>query len=410
MFPFKLPLVLDGATGTALAKQGLTAGECAAQYILSHPEQVRKLQRGYVAAGADCLYTPTFTAGEVFLSEYGLADKTEEFTMKLTALCKESAGENTLVGGCMGDFLLHKEEISPGEFLAAVEQYARQARYFKQAGVDFLVAESMVSLASCRAAALGALPSGLPLFITVYADFEDEPPSPQELCTPRDNCLLSMLITLQEMGVAAFGVNCHRPQNSEALMAALSPYAKIPLICKPAAGAAPGGGISPREFAGYAEEAVKAGAQMAGGCCGTDETHIAALKKQTDSFDFSSLKLKKEPAVPIAADANQLYFLYENAIFSPPLVCSVDMSEEILEAENSGADVLRIALVSGEDAWNFAENAYMAKLPVCFSAARAEFLVTALSLYHGRAMVDSRSGIDVGLLGKIVAPYGALVY
>ena len=43
-FPFKLPFVLDGATGTELIKRGLPAGVNVQSWMLDHPEAIHEIQ------------------------------------------------------------------------------------------------------------------------------------------------------------------------------------------------------------------------------------------------------------------------------------------------------------------------------------------------------------------------------
>ena len=54
----RFPLILDGATGTELQKHGYAGDVSAEQWTLAHPDILREIQRGYVAAGSQVLYTP----------------------------------------------------------------------------------------------------------------------------------------------------------------------------------------------------------------------------------------------------------------------------------------------------------------------------------------------------------------
>ena len=68
----RFPLILDGATGTELQKRGYTGDVCAEQWTLDHPDAIIDIQRGYVAAGSQVVYTPTFGANRRKLEESGL--------------------------------------------------------------------------------------------------------------------------------------------------------------------------------------------------------------------------------------------------------------------------------------------------------------------------------------------------
>ena len=83
-------LLLDGATGTALASRDLTTADyggealfgCHEALVLHRPDVVLDLHRGYLAAGADIVETDTFGATPVVLAEYGLADHCREINRR----------------------------------------------------------------------------------------------------------------------------------------------------------------------------------------------------------------------------------------------------------------------------------------------------------------------------------------
>ena len=74
-------LVLDGAMGTSIQKLGLTADDfggaqyegCNEYLVLTKPDAIAQVHRGFLEAGADILETDTFGATSVVLAEYELA-------------------------------------------------------------------------------------------------------------------------------------------------------------------------------------------------------------------------------------------------------------------------------------------------------------------------------------------------
>ena len=78
-----LPLILDGATGTELQKMGYKGEICAEQWTLDHPDVIIAIQKGYIDAGSNIVYTPTFGGNRVKLEENGIFNKTEEYNEKL---------------------------------------------------------------------------------------------------------------------------------------------------------------------------------------------------------------------------------------------------------------------------------------------------------------------------------------
>ena len=74
----QFPLILDGATGTELQKRGFTGDVSAEEWVLAHPEAIADIQRGYVQAGSQVLYCPSFGANRQKLEEHGIFNKTAE--------------------------------------------------------------------------------------------------------------------------------------------------------------------------------------------------------------------------------------------------------------------------------------------------------------------------------------------
>ena len=101
---------------------------------------------------------------------------------------------------------------------------------------------------------------------------------------------------------------------------------------------------------------------------------------------------------------------YDRLELGPPLPCTADMSSVLMQQESGGFDVVRIRIDSPEDAQDFAQNEYMAHLPVCFLSHDEISLKLALMLYNGIALVDSQSSLPRKTLEKIAAKYGAVVY
>jgi 5-methyltetrahydrofolate--homocysteine methyltransferase len=87
---------------------------------------------------------------------------------------------------------------------------------------------------------------------------------------------LEALLTLQSMGADAVGCNCSTgPETMLQIIAAMKPYAKVPLLAKPNAGlpklvnGRTEFDMQAAEFASYAKPLVAAGVNLIGGCRGS---------------------------------------------------------------------------------------------------------------------------------------------
>ena len=107
----RFPLILDGATGTELQKHGYAGDVSAEQWTLAHPDIMREIQRGYVAAGSQVLYTPTFGANRQKLEERGIFNRTADFNRRLAALSREAADGRAWIAGDLAPTVRHRSRI-----------------------------------------------------------------------------------------------------------------------------------------------------------------------------------------------------------------------------------------------------------------------------------------------------------
>ncbi|MCC6227585.1 MAG: homocysteine S-methyltransferase family protein, partial [Microthrixaceae bacterium] len=97
----KKVLVFDGAMGTSLQTQNLTAehfgGEqyngCNDYLVISYPEAVEKVHRSFMEAGVDVLETDTFRSNRITMKEYGLQDRIIEINKAAASLARRIADE-----------------------------------------------------------------------------------------------------------------------------------------------------------------------------------------------------------------------------------------------------------------------------------------------------------------------------
>ena len=281
--------------------------------------------------------------------------------------------------------------------------YAHQALALKRGGVDLLIADTMNTISQSRAAILGCRQTGLPVMVTLNVEEDGE------TCMGSD--LISALIICQKLGAAAFGLACcDRPNKLYHHIEEMATYAKIPLIVRPRAGESFEQLLSPQEMALEMKGLLERGATLAGGCCYTTPEHIREIGRMMAEFDFSRVKIPKEDAQTILmAGATEPYFLDEYFEQSEPVFCRRDMSDELLELEESGADVATIRVETIDDAYCFALNAHMLHMPVSFLSDSEEALEMALLLYNGCAFIDARSSIDESVLLNLAKGYGAIL-
>lgn len=396
-FPFPLPLLLDGATGTMLQAAGMPAGACTEAYLLDRPEALA-FQSLYVReAGAQAVYAPTFGANRVKLAPHGLGDRVAEVNRRLVSLCREQAGPETLVGGDLSPLGLFAPPVGETPLEELVEIYREQALALEEAQVDFFVIETMLQAPELRAALLAVREvSHKPVFVTVTCDSRGRTVTGLDV-----RCALLMA---QSMGAAAFGLNCSTgPRDMLAAMELLTPFSKVPLLAKPNAGLPQMEGdravfsMAPREFVSYTVDFARLGVGLFGGCCGTTPEHLRALGEALKSA---------APAAP-AGDGEwccteRLWFSPEGRNFSQELLCGEDLEEELPDWEEDEVCLI-LRDLEGVEALERAQ--YGLGVPFCLEAEEEQVLEQALRRFHGRACC--RGAFDSDFRDKMSRVYGA---
>ena len=352
------------------------------------------------------LCTPTAQADSVTLQKWDAQQQMEPYNEQLARLTVEScrqAEQKTLAAGVIAPLELLAEPFGETPFFELVNIYAHQAFALQRGGVDLLIADTMTTLSQSRAAILGCRQTGLPVMVTLNVEEDGE------TCMGSD--LVSALIVCQKLGAAAFGLSCcDRPEKLYRHIEEIAPYAKVPIIVRPRAGEDFDHLLSPEQMAQQMKGLLQRGATLVGGCCYTTPQHIRAIGQMMSDFDFAGVHIRKEDSDTILmAGATEPYFLDEYFDQTESVYCRVDMSDELLELEHSGADVATICIETVDDAYNFALNAHMLHMPVSFLSDSEEALEMALLMYNGCAFVDSRSDLDETILERLAKGYGATV-
>ena len=423
-------LLLDGATGTELAKRGMPAGVCPELWVREHPEAMREIHRRYLAAGSDIVYAPTFGGNRCKFAEFGLADRVHEIVSALAAAAKADVPDALVFGDIAptGKFV---EPYGDLPFEEAVAIFRESAQALRDGGVDGFAIETMMDLQEARAALLAVREVAPDLPVLVTMTFE---PGGRSLTGVHP---VAALNALQSLGADAFGCNCSTgPGEMAEIIAAMAPYARIPLVAKPNAGLPrlEGGRtvfpMGPDEFSACSEALVTAGAGILGGCCGTSPAHIARLSEATENVPPPRL-----PASPPALISSVSEFV-PVSVNTPFTVIGerinptgkkafqaelrenrTDMALDFaLQQLAAGAKILDINMgLSGIDEAGMMRRTLTRLLkavaaPLCIDSTDPGTVETALRLYPGRALLNSVSAEKKKLeqILPLAAKYGAM--
>ena len=302
-------LILDGAWGVMIQKEGLTEEDFRGEQFADHdhplkgdndllcltrPDIITKLHDAYYEVGADISETNTFNATSISQSDYALESVVRELNLAAARLARESADRWTdkephkprFVAGAVGP-LSRTLSISPDvndpgarsvTFDEVYDAYREQVLALHAGGVDLFLVETVFDTLNAKAA------------IKAIMDLEDDGLEPLPIwisgtITDRSGRTLSgqtveaFWNSVKHARPFAVGLNC-------ALGADLMrPHiAELSRVADTLVSAYPNAGL-PNAFGEYDEEPHETGhslhewaeaglVNIVGGCCGTTPDHI----------------------------------------------------------------------------------------------------------------------------------------
>lgn len=268
-------LLLDGATGSNLMAKGMPRGVCTELWVLEHKEIIQELQKAYVDAGSKIIYAPTFGANRINLTDRGIADRIEELNHTLVGYAKEAAGTKAYVAG---DITTSGKIIAPDSgytYDMAFQNYQEQIHILNDAGVDCIIAETMINIEETLAAVDAARTvCELPIMCSMTVEADGSIFS--------GGNAIEAAVALESAGADAVGINCSvGPDQLVSIVRNLKECVSIPVLVKPNAGMPLiddfGNAIYSMDAASFAKHMkvlVENGANIIGGCCGTTPEFI----------------------------------------------------------------------------------------------------------------------------------------
>ena len=282
-------IYFDGGMGTMLQKQGLKPGELPELWNVEHPDIITDIHRQYLNAGANIITTNTFGINSLKHTNY------DELISSAINCAKNAVDgyDNSFIAfdiGPLGKFL---EPIGDLPFDDAVEIFAQNVRVAKECGVDLIIIETMTDSYETKAAVLAAKENcDLPIFVTnVY----DENGKTLTGATPE-----AMVAMLEGLGVSALGINCSLgPDKMVKLIERFRNCSSLPIIANPNAGLpeVENGktvySMDAELFSDYVLNLAKAGANILGGCCGTEPEFIQKTVEKTKHVHLNLVENKE---------------------------------------------------------------------------------------------------------------------
>ena len=317
-------LVFDGAMGTNLESQGLTAEHfggrglagCNDNLNLTFPSAVEKVHMSFLEAGVDVIETNTFRANRFTLKEFGLEGKVHAINKAGAELARRLADQFSsalhprFAAGSIGPSgILPSLDQSSAGFDDLKEAFREQAAALIAGGVDLLLLETQQDILEVKAAIHG--------IHLAFGDCSRRVPIQAQVTLDANGRMLlgtdisAVLAILEGIGIDIIGINCSTgPEAMRGALSILAQASRLPITCLPNAGIPVNINgkavypLSPADFAetmaGYASEF---GLNVVGGCCGTTPEHLRLL---VNTLNNQSMTHRKPNAASRLSSAFQV--------------------------------------------------------------------------------------------------------
>jgi S-methylmethionine-dependent homocysteine/selenocysteine methylase len=201
-------LILDGALGTELHRRGVNIRLplWSAASIRENPDIVQRIHEEYIHAGADIITTNTFRTDTRTYQKAGLPAKIAENDTHMAvnlvrqAISTASVQRKIWIAGSMAPLEdCYRPELAP-DYPTAFAEHKQKAIWLAEAGVDFILIETMNTAGEALAAARAALTTGVPVAVSYILKDKDH--------IFNGDRILESYRNVRSAGIALFSVNC----------------------------------------------------------------------------------------------------------------------------------------------------------------------------------------------------------
>lgn len=455
-------LVLDGAMGTSIDKYTLTTEDFGGQqtdgnrdYLaVTRPDIIGEIHASFFEAGSDVVETNTFQSSRMRLEEWGLAERTYEINKHAAELARSVAdrytakdGKQRFVAGSIGPTgklpSSSDPELSNTTYEKLEATFEEQARALIDGGVDLLLIETSQDILEVKAAMSGCKKAIAAAERPVALQTQVTLDTSGRMLLGTD--VASALATIEAMGADVVGINCSTgPEHMREPISYLTSNTNIPVSCLPNAGLpmnVDGNAVYPLEpdpmANAMSEFMSKLGVRVVGGCCGSTPDHIRQIARAAQQAS-KPRNTTPQPTEPNVSSAMQAVSLHQdprplivgervNSLGSRKVkkLLLKDDYDSILQIArdqmDNGAHVLDVCVAMSERADEAEQMKTLVKLlsmsveaPLMIDTTDAKVVESALSVYPGRAIINSTSleggrGKKIDETLPLVVKYGAAV-
>ena len=405
-------LILDGAMGTKIQTYGLTEEDFRGDRFthikgqlkgnndvlsITRPDVISDIHRQYLEVGADIIATNTFSSQRISQADYNLEDQAYEMALAGAKLARSVADQFSteerprFVAGSVGPTNKtcsmspdvsdpSARDLTYDDLLTA---YQEQIDALMEGEVDAILIETIFDTLNAKVAIDAAMQvmakrqREVPIMLSVtVSDLAGRTLSGQTLD--------AFLASISNYPIFSIGLNCSfGATQMKPFLKELARRAPYYISAYPNAGLPNSLGLydeTAETMAPKMGELVDEGlVNIIGGCCGTDETFIAA---------YCPLVVGKKPHVPVEKPSTMWLSGLELLNVTPEVQfvnvgerCNINMDDGLLEAKTEMVNFLN----------RIAAEPDIAKVPVMIDSSDWEVIKAGLKCVQGKSIVNSIS-------------------
>jgi len=280
-------IVLDGPMGTELNRRGINTSLplWSATAILESPEVITAIHTDYINAGADIITSNTFRTDTRTFRKTGLTgNDAKQASCQAVELAQKavnnvSPNSRIWIAGSMSPLEdCYRPDLSP-DYNSALLEHQEKARWLADAGVDFILIETMNNFQEAKAAVQAAVETGLPVAVSFILIDSDH-------ILNGDN-IIDAYNRMQNMGIRLFSINCCHHQIISDFISKYIHKIHLPLMVYPNAGHFDlrngwknDPEFTPQHYSDIAANWFEQGVQIIGGCCKTGPDYIRLIQQK----------------------------------------------------------------------------------------------------------------------------------
>jgi homocysteine S-methyltransferase len=315
-------IVFDGGTGTYLYEKGIFINRCFEELNLSNPDLVKQVHRDYLLAGADVIETNTFGANRFKLAPHGLSEKVYDINFAGARIAREVAGDKIFVAGSVGPLGVQIEPLGKIGYDEAKDYFKEQIQPLIDGGVDLIILETFTLVEELIQAIRAAreIKPDIPIIAQVTINEEGNLISGEPI--------EKFVEIVSGYKPDVIGFNCSvGPKPMLDALEKLRALTDFPISIQPNAGYPVNVGgrniymTSPEYIAEYSKRFIQTGACIVGGCCGTNPSHIKAIRRAVQALQPAKRLDIKVEELKIEQPANvHVYEKFEKSRLSNKLL------------------------------------------------------------------------------------------